>query len=71
MMSAHNRGMLSVEGGDEHPNFEETKMITGHHGRGGDMRYSMQQQSLGNREDMVHLDGANNSLTQRQLTGPQ
>ena len=42
MLSAENRGMLSVEGGDDprNMNFEESK-ITSHNIRGADMRYSM------------------------------
>ena len=42
MMSADNRGMLSVDGGDDprNMNFEESK-IANHHARGADMRYSM------------------------------
>jgi hypothetical protein len=43
MLSADNRGMLSVDGGDDPRliNYEESK-ITGHNQRGADMRYSMQ-----------------------------
>ena len=52
MMSAENRGMLSVEGGDDPRliNYEESK-ITGHHQRGADMRYSMQQ-SMNDRDHL-------------------
>ena len=53
MLSADNRGMLSVDGGEDDPrliNFEESK-ITGHPQRGADMRYSMQQ-SLNERDHL-------------------